>query len=265
MDLANREWRLITEETWRGPTNMALDEVAARTAAVDGLRTARVYRWGPSTLSLGYNQAPESVNWEFCEDDGITVTRRPTGGGGIYHDYTGDISYTVVAPADELPGDLMDAYHALCRPILDALSRMGIDADYVAESMPEIHRPACYLRELHPAHDIVADGKKISGNAQYRQRDAVIQHGSLSYSLATDRHLGAFSDPPAPETFENRVTSIRELAGITRDEAVSAVEDALADWADADPGAWTDTELVDARDLAAEKYATDAWTRGKTT
>ncbi|GAA0652642.1 lipoate--protein ligase family protein [Salarchaeum japonicum] len=265
MTLADREWRLITEETWHGPTNMALDEVAARTAAADGLRTARIYRWGPSTLSLGYNQSPESVDWAYCEDEGITVTRRPTGGGGIYHDYTGDISYTVVAPADELPGDLMDAYHVLCRPILDALSRMGIDADYVSESMPEIHRPACYLRELHPAHDIVADGKKISGNAQYRQRDAVIQHGSLSYSLATDRHLGAFSDPPAPDEFEGRVTSIRDLTGISRDDAVAAVENALADWADADPGEWRDDELADARDLAAETYATDAWTREKTT
>ncbi|MGB9986577.1 lipoate--protein ligase family protein [Salarchaeum japonicum] len=261
MTPADREWRLIEEETWHGPTNMALDEVAARTAAEDGLRTARVYRWGPSTLSLGYNQAPESVDWDYCEDAGVTVTRRPTGGGGIYHDYTGDISYTLVAPADELPGDLMDAYHVLCQPILDAFSRMGIDADYVDESMPELHRPACYLRELHPAHDIVADGKKISGNAQYRQRDAVIQHGSLSYSLATDRHLGVFSDPPASETFEDRVTSIRELAGISRDEAVSAVEDALSDWADADPGEWRDDELADARDLAGEKYATDAWTR----
>ncbi|MEE6211167.1 biotin/lipoate A/B protein ligase family protein [Salarchaeum sp. III] len=265
MNLADREWRLITEETWHGPTNMALDEVAARTAADDGVRTARVYRWGPSTLSLGYNQAPESVDWGFCDDAGVTVTRRPTGGGGIYHDYTGDISYTVVAPADELPGDLMDAYHVLCQPILDALSRMGIDADYVDESLPEIHQPACYLRELHPAHDIVADGKKISGNAQYRQRDAVIQHGSLSYSLETDRHLGVFSDPPSSEAFEGRVTSIRELTGLARADAVAAVEDALADWADADSGEWRDAELADARDLADETYATDAWTREKTT
>jgi len=263
MDLADRAWRLIEEETWHGPTNMALDEIAARTAADEGLRTARVYRWGPSTLSLGYNQRPESVDWEFCDAEGITVTRRPTGGGGIYHDYTGDISYTIVAPADELPGDLMDAYHVLCEPILDALSRMGLDADYVSESVPEIHRPACYLRELHPAHDIVAGGKKISGNAQYRQRDAVIQHGSISYSRATDRHLGVFADGPENEEFEDRVTSVRAETGLRRDEAVAALEDALADWTDADPGEWTDRELADARDLAERKYATDAWTREK--
>ena len=53
MTLADREWRLIREEVRPGPPNMALDEEAARSAAERGVRTLRVYRWEPSTLSLG--------------------------------------------------------------------------------------------------------------------------------------------------------------------------------------------------------------------
>ncbi|MFB6255241.1 MAG: lipoate--protein ligase family protein, partial [Haloplanus sp.] len=41
--LADREWRLIREEAWSGPMNMALDEIAAETAAAGGPRTLRVY------------------------------------------------------------------------------------------------------------------------------------------------------------------------------------------------------------------------------
>jgi lipoate-protein ligase A len=264
MTLSDREWRLIPEEARDGPMQMALEEIAAQTAADGGTRTVRVYQWSPSTLSLGYRQEPESVAWEYAAEAGIDVTRRQTGGGGIYHDEFADISYSIVAPADELPGDLMDCYDVLCEPILEGFHRMGVGAEFVPEEHPALHEPACYLRALHPAHDMVVDGQKIAGNAQYRTRDAVIQHGSLSYALRPAAHLGVFDDPGVDEErFRERVTSIRDVAGIDRETAVSELADALADWSDATVGEWTDEELEAARELAEEKYATDAWTRDR--
>jgi lipoate-protein ligase A len=265
MTLADREWRLIPEESRDGAMQMALEEIAAQTAADGGPRTVRAYQWSPSTLSMGYRQESESVDWSYCDREEIDVTRRQTGGGGIYHDEYADISYSIVAPADELPGDLMDCYEVLCEPILDAFHEMGIDAAFVPEKHPALHEPACYLRALHPAHDITVDGRKISGNAQYRTRDAVIQHGSLSYALAPAAHLGVFADPGVSEAvFRERVTSIRDRSGIERDEAVAALSDALADWCDAYVGEWRDDELDAARELAEQKYATAEWTRGRT-
>jgi lipoate-protein ligase A len=263
-ELADREWRLIREEARPGPMQMALEEVAAETAAAGGPRTVRVYRWDPSTLSLGYHQDAATVDWEYCEREGIGVTRRQTGGGGIYHDVDGDISYSIVARAAELPGNLMDCYELLCEPIFDAFERMGIDAAFADEEHPSIHQPACYLRAVNPAHDILAGGK-ISGNAQYRQRDAVIQHGSLSYSLTPERHLGTFAtDEVTTGQFTDRVTSIHEQSGVDRTEAVAALESALQKWAEARVGEWTDDELDRAREIAERKYASDAWNRDRT-
>jgi lipoate-protein ligase A len=265
--LADREWRLIREESWSGQMNMALDEIAAETAAAGGPRTLRVYRWEPSTLSLGYHQDPTTVDWEHCEREGVGVTRRPTGGGGIYHDAHGDISYTVVAPADELPGDLVESYRRLCTPILDAFDRMGVPARFAETERPARHQPACYLRELHPAHDVVvaSEGteRKVSGNAQHRRADAVVQHGSLTYTTRPERHLAVFADADdvTPAAFRERVTGIADHADIGRETAVERLEAALGDWADAEVGTWTDNELARARDRAAEKYETDEWTR----
>ncbi len=262
-DLADREWRLIPEESRPGPMQMALEEVAAETAAAGGPRTVRVYSWEPSTLSLGYQQEESTVDWDVCEQEEITVTRRQTGGGGIYHDSTGDISYSIVAPTTELPGDLMECYELLCAPIFDAFERMGIDAAFAADRQPSIYDPSCYLRKINPAHDIVAGGK-ISGNAQYRQRDAVIQHGSLSYAVDPDRHLGVFrTEEITADQFTERVTSIREQAGIDRAAAVDAVETALASWAAAVEGEWTNDELEQAREIAEQKYASEAWNRDR--
>ena len=263
---ADHEWRLIREEARSGPMNMALDEIAAETAAAGGPRTVRIYRWDPSTLSLGYRQDPDTVDWEYCEREGIGVTRRQTGGGGIYHDAVGDISYSIVAPADELSGDLVESYRELCVPILAAFDRLGVSARFAESGRPACHPPACYLRELHPAHDVVVPdekgSRKVSGNAQHRRTDAVVQHGSITYAVRPDRHLSVFDgDDVDAATFRDRVTGIDEHADASREEAVAAVERALAAWADADEGGWTDEELARARKRAKEKYRSERWTR----
>ncbi|SFC55229.1 lipoate-protein ligase A [Halobiforma haloterrestris] len=273
-ELAEREWRLIRDDPRDGATQMALEEIAAERALEDDVRTVRVYSWEPSTLSLGYRQDAASIDWEYCEREGIDVTRRQTGGGGIYHDRYADISYTIVAPADEVPGDLMDCYALFCEPILEAFDRMGVDADFAGAEQESIYYPSCYLRDINPAHDVVApasaegetgEAGKISGNAQYRQRDVVIQHGSLSYDLEPERHVGVFDPEDAiePETFLDRVTSISEQAGIDREEAVEVLGDALADWCNAHEGEWRADELERAADLAARKYGSDAWVRDR--
>ncbi|MCU4972955.1 lipoate--protein ligase family protein [Halobacteria archaeon AArc-m2/3/4] len=262
--LDDREWRLVRDNARDGATQMALEEIAARTALEDGIRTVRTFSWEPSTLSLGYRQDPETVDWDYCERNGIGVTRRQTGGGGIYHDRDADISYTIVAPAAEVPGDLMDCYALFCEPILEAFSRMGVDADFAGEEQDSIYQPSCYLRDINPAHDVVVDGGKISGNAQYRQRDVVIQHGSLSFDLEPTDHLGVFvGHGLEPTTFTDRVTSIREHTEIDREEAVETVGDALGDWCDADESTWREGELEAAQDLAARKYGADAWIRDR--
>lgn len=266
--LADREWRLIREQSWSGPMNMALDEVAAETAANGGPRTVRVYRWEPSCLSMGYGQDPDTVDWDHCEREGIDVTRRQTGGGGIYHDTEGDIAYSISAPAAELPGDLLESYHLLCVPVLDGFARLGVDADFVEGKRDSIYKPACYLRGLHPAHDVVAEGgtgKKLSGNAQYRRKEAIIQHGSITYDARAEAHLAVFDDSGvSPERFRERVGGITEFVDASREEAVAAFEGALADWADAEEGDWTDDEIARAEEIVEEKYESEDWVHRRT-
>jgi len=258
------DWRLVREGARPGPVQMALDEVAAETAAAGGPRTVRVYRWEPDCLSLGFLQDPDTVDWAACDRLGIDVTRRRTGGGGIYHDAVGDISYSIAVPADEVPGDLTDCYRLLCAPILDAFDRLGLDAGFAEGERPALYDPACYLRAVDPAHDLTVGGRKVAGNAQYRRRGSILQHGSLTYAAAPDRHLAAFADPPVDATaFRDRVVGMNEAAGgdLDRADAVAAVERALADWAGATPGSWSADELAAARERAAAKYADGSWLR----
>ena len=276
------DWRLIPEETLDGAVSMAFDEAAAGTVAAGGPATVRLYRWMPSTLSLGYGNDVDVVDRTFCEERNITVTRRPTGGGAIYHDSAADIAYSIIAPAEAFPGDVTESYRQLLEPILDAFERFGLEVTYADADREAVWSPACYLRALDPAHDLVGpDGRKIAGNAQYRTRDAVVQHGSLSFDVDAETHLGCFENPPVtPEAFTDRVCGAVEFReyeeavetgfgtfggyDLLRSQLVTELEESLAAWADADEREWTDAETERARDIADRKYRADEWVRERT-
>jgi lipoate-protein ligase A len=142
---------------------------------------------------------------------------------------------------------------------------------FVDDEYPAVYQPACYLRALHPAHDVVGpDGRKIAGNAQYRQRDAVVQHGSLTFSTTPERHCGCFTGDPDPAAFSERVGGIDEYADCSRSDAVDGLRQALVEWVETEHGGtirdegWTDGERTRARARAEEKFATAAWTRDRT-
>jgi lipoate-protein ligase A len=288
MSITDADWRLIREEVVDGASTFARDEIAARTAAEEGVGTVRLYQWLPSCLSLGYRQDPDTVDWEFCEQWGIDVVRRPTGGGGIYHDTHGDIAYSIIAPADVVPGDLEATYDLFCEPLFAAFEELGVPASFADEPQAALYEPSCYLRDIDPAHDIVVDGKKLAGNAQYRTRDAVVQHGSISFEVMGRQHLSCFADPPVDEAaFEARVAGLNESANterdtpvdsqhvgmmdslnLERDRAVRTLEDSLAAWCGIERDGfvddeWTEAEREAATDLADEKYRSEAWTRDR--
>lgn len=242
---------------------MALDEVAGITAASGGPCTVRVYQWQPSTVSMGYGQSFDTIDHSLCRRSGIDIVRRPTGGGGIYHDEFGDISYSIAIPARAVSSDLLISYRTLCDPVFDALDSLGIAATFAESNQPALHEPACYLRAIDPAHDIVSKkgGRKICGNAQFRTREAVVQHGSITFARQVEDHLSVFSDHHIDEAaFRDRVTSIRAESGNDRETAVHTLESCLERWSGAVDGEWTADERKLARDIADNKYATDQWT-----
>ncbi|WP_299235847.1 lipoate--protein ligase family protein [Natronomonas sp.] len=262
------EWRVIPEEQLGGPTAMALDEVAAETVASGGPATVRLYRWTPSTLTLGYGTDPSVVDWTHCRNRDIDVTRRQTGGGAIYHDGFGDVAYSIVAPASEFPGDVTECYRRLLAPVVDAFESVGAEVGFAPAESPSLYDPLCYLRGLDPAHDLVGpDGRKIAGNAQYRTREAIVQHGSLTYESDPEAHLACVADPPlSPAEFGDRVCGLCDVLGEAAPERSAFVEEltaSLTAWADAEFGSWTDAERDSAAALCERKYDHDRWVRSR--
>ena len=198
-------WRLIDMRIDDAPTQMAIDESIAINRLREGNpNTIRLYRWRPSAVSIGYFQSLEKeVNLEACKELGVDVIRRITGGGAVFHDYNGEITYSLVAPESDskMPRDIMASYQVICGAIVKGLRKLGVDAEFKA------------------INDITAGGKKISGNAQTRRHGVILQHGTVlvDSDIRTMFQVLKVSEAKISDKMikavEERVTNIRRYLG----------------------------------------------------
>lgn len=173
------------------------------------------------TVVIGKNQnVYAEVDLKFAEDEGIKVARRITGGGAVYHDL-GNINYSYITSTDNLSS--LD-FETPSRAIISALSDMGIAA------------------ELGGRNDILANGKKISGNAQYTSGGRILHHGTLLFDTDTEimeRVLRVDKEKLTSHgvaSHKSRVTNIKSLLGenMTPDAFLSTLEVKIIDLLDAE-------------------------------
>lgn len=157
---------------------MALDE-ALMDSVREGARPAlRLYRWRPACLSLGRNQpAAECYDRAEIARRGLDVVRRPTGGRAVIH--ARELTYSVVVN-DRRLGGLRQSYVTINRALLEGLAQLGVRAVLQPGSARRAPVPSTEPCFRDPAEgELVIDGRKLIGSAQYRHRGVVLQHGSL--------------------------------------------------------------------------------------
>lgn len=151
--------------------NLALEEYALR--HLDLTHTYLLLYINRPSVIVGRNQNPfQEINSEYIAERGISVVRRLSGGGAVYHDL-GNLNYSFITRYDR--GDLNN-FKKFTAPVIAALRRMGVPA------------------ELNPRNDIVANGKKISGTAQYANGKGILTHGTLLFDARLDAVYTAASN-----------------------------------------------------------------------
>jgi lipoate-protein ligase A len=216
--------------------------------------TLRFYRWNPSAVSIGTFQSMEDeVDVDFCKANSIDVIRRITGGGAVYHDYDGEVTYSIVLPKDHrlAPDDIGDSYRLLCQGIVLGLDYLGISA------------------EFKPINDIITGGKKISGNAQTRRHSCILQHGTTILNLDVELMFTVLKVPKEKISdkmiadVRERVTSVRDVLGrrVEIDELGEALQYGFSEALGVFllPGTLTDEESETVDRLVREKYNTHQW------
>lgn len=244
-------WRVIAYSENDAFMNMAIDEAISELVGAGGPPTIRFYGWKPSAVSIGYFQGLENeVDLERCGELGVDVVRRRTGGGAVYHDNLGEITYSVIGGEDLFPKDILASYRLICGWICDSLSGLGIGA------------------EFRPINDITVGGKKISGNAQTRRGGVLLQHGTILHSVDVERMFSVLkvSDEKIKDKMianvRERVTSIsQQKPEVSREIALDALMHGFTKGKTFETGPLTQVEAARAVQLATERYRKEEWNR----
>lgn len=199
-------WRFLPLTTNDAYCNMAIDEALFK-AKIDNPtlpNTIRFYCWNPSAVSIGKHQDLKiEVDVENAKKLGINIVRRISGGGAVFHDSRGEITYSIVISSRDFEKESSNnIYQSVLKSISLACAELDIKTEY-----GQIQCPSLFV-----------DGKKISGNAQAVHKDVILQHGTilldfnphLMYSV-----LNARPDKPRVKMIESVFAYVTTLSKIT--------------------------------------------------
>jgi lipoate-protein ligase A len=262
----SKEWQLIVDrKPLSGSMNMAVDDYLFHTLG-DGPQTSlRFYRWERPTASLGYSQnIHKAVNVSYCQDHGIDIVRRMTGGKVVLHHK--EVTYSLCSSDSEtFTSTLSNSYRLISQALMRGLEKMGLkpclaDAppgSYVRGNLPCFSYPA--------RNEIEVEGKKIVGSAQKRAGSRFIQHGSIPLEEQGD-FLESVSFLKRDEGREGKVrmVSLSEALGrkVSFEWAVEHLLRGISEFfaVGLKPKAFSGREKEEILKIQKECYASKGWT-----
>ncbi|UAL53192.1 MULTISPECIES: lipoate--protein ligase [Metabacillus] len=174
--------------------NLAIEEYCLKN--LDPEQTYLLFYINEPSIIIGKNQNTiEEINTKYVEDQGLHVVRRLSGGGAVYHDL-GNLNFSFITKDD---GDSFHNFKKFTEPVTRALKRLGVDA------------------ELSGRNDILAEGRKISGNAQFSTRGRMFSHGTLLFDSEMENVVSALNvkkdkiESKGIKSIRSRVANISEF------------------------------------------------------
>lgn len=220
--------------------NMALDEALMN--SVNEVPILRLYGWKPHAISIGYFQSmDQEIDIKRCRHYDIDVVRRMTGGGAVFHD--SEVTYSFFTK--KYPQCILESYELICDAVIMAMSKLGFTAKF------------------SPLNDITVDGKKVSGNAQTRKKNTLLQHGTILLKVDVEKMFSVLK--VSSEKIRGKEISDvkRRVIGLNKtfDETVSALKSGFSEKFNAMPvvDKITKEEESEAEKLVKEKYSTHQW------
>ncbi len=216
--------------------NMAFDEYCLQQYSSD---EDFFYLWrNRPAVIIGLNQnAYAEVNLDYLNSHGITLARRVTGGGAVYHDLQ-NLNYTFVGRS------------VTPEPFAQALRSLGVPA------------------EVSGRNDIFVDGRKVSGYARRVWHEREIVHGTLMYDVDIDT-LTRVLDVPGSKMDSKGIASVRSRVANLKDylpqfASLDELQAALSVILAGDDGQLllTPADLAEVQRAADAKFSTWDWIYG---
>ena len=236
------------ESTWTDPYyNLALEEYVFE--KLDRSEDWLILWQNYNTIVIGkYQNTVEEINADYVKEHGISVARRLSGGGAVYHD-TGNLNYTIIVDKND---DFDFNFQYFVMPVTKALQSFGLAAEFSGRN------------------DVTIDGKKFSGNSQYVKKNRIMHHGCIMLDSNLANVADALRVKPvkleskSTKSVRSRVTTINaNLAEpISMDTFKQALKEQAAAGNPMESYTLTEHDIAEIQKLRDEKYATWEWNYG---
>jgi lipoate---protein ligase len=229
--------------------NLAIEEYALKNLDIN--ETYLLFYINEPSIIIGKNQNTiEEINTEYVERNGIHVVRRLSGGGAVYHDL-GNLNFSFITKDD---GDSFLNFQKFTEPIIKALKKLGVNA------------------ELSGRNDIVVEGRKVSGNAQFSTRGRMFSHGTLLFDSKIENIVSALNvkkdkiESKGIKSIRSRVANISEFLKekMTIEEFRSVLLESIFGKDKEIPEyVLTEEDWANIHKLSRERYQNWEWNYGK--
>lgn len=229
--------------------NLAIEEYVLRNLDVN--ESYLLFYINEPSIIIGKNQnTAEEINTEYVEENGIKVVRRLSGGGAVYHDL-GNLNFSFITKDD---GESFHNFQKFTEPVVKALKKLGINA------------------ELSGRNDILAEGKKISGNAMFSTRGRMFSHGTLMFNVNVDDVVASLKvkkdkiESKGIKSVRSRVTNIADFLEnpITIEEFKSLILKYIFEGSEEVPEyVLTEEDWNKIHEISKERYQSWDWNYGK--
>ncbi len=184
--------RIVINPNKSASFNMAAEEYMLKSFEDDVFMLWQADR----TVLIGKNQnTRKEIDMDYVEQNKIRVVRRLSGGGAVYNDL-GNTNFAFIST--DTDGDGFSNFRKFTAPILELLNLFGVPAEFSGRN------------------DLLVDGKKFSGNAQYKHKNRLLHHGTLLFSSSMEELAKALSPDMIKfkskgiDSVKSRVTNISE-------------------------------------------------------
>lgn len=172
--------------------NLAIEEYVLQNFGEED--TYLLFYINEPSIIIGKNQnSIEEINRKYVEENNIKVVRRLSGGGAVYHD-KGNLNFSFITKDD---GDSFHDFAKFTEPVVRALNKMNVPAELIGRN------------------DLLIEGRKFSGNAQFSTKGRMFSHGTLMFDSEIEHVVQALN--VSQEKIESKgIKSIRSrVANIT--------------------------------------------------
>jgi lipoate-protein ligase A len=256
----NKTWRFINDNECDPYYNMALDEsISIHVRKNASHPTLRIYSWNKSSVSLGYFQKINEIDYDYCKKNNIPIVRRLTGGKAIFHDKDVTYSISVNKKTEIFSSNLFESYKIIADIFYLSFlkSNLKVDIEQKRRKNNTQKSPHCFQTTSYA--EIVYQGYKIIGSAQKRWSDGFLQQGCIPFSINKENLKHIFK---SNIEFKNTIMTINEISPTIsmeklKENIVNSFEQILNIRFIIDKPTFEELRLTE--DLIKNKYFNERW------